>query len=280
MEWSKVKNIIILLLLLVNGFLLVLVGMRQERTDQYQRSALTQAVEVLEQNGIQVEEEKLSDVQGLVSQSVERSTQGEQDLVRTLLWEDAVRVDQGGGLYTYENSRGQVSIRPGGEISARMAAGGGWETQDPLSHAQQLLDNAGVKAELLEAQLEQGSGTVLFRQQWQAAPLFSSHILFAYQDGRLTGIEGTLLIQEQGQTSAVGDTGEAITLPTALLRFLDGVLTSGEVSTAIESMQAGYLASQSFSGSISLNPTWLIRSDTADYYLSAVTGELTRVSEG
>ena len=40
MEWSKVKNIIILLLLLVNGFLLVLVGMRREETENYQASAL------------------------------------------------------------------------------------------------------------------------------------------------------------------------------------------------------------------------------------------------
>ena len=52
MEWSKVKNIIILMLLLVNGFLLVLVAARREETDRYQQSALTQAVQVLEQNGI------------------------------------------------------------------------------------------------------------------------------------------------------------------------------------------------------------------------------------
>ena len=52
MEWSKVKNIIILLLLLVNGFLLVLVGMRREETENYQASALAQAVEVLERSGM------------------------------------------------------------------------------------------------------------------------------------------------------------------------------------------------------------------------------------
>ena len=44
-------------------------------------------------------------------------------------------------------------------------------------------------------------------------------------------------------------------------------------------MEPGYLAEQSFSGSVSLSPVWLVRSNTAHYYLDAVTGELTRAEE-
>ena len=73
MEWSKVKNIIILLLLLVNGFLLVLVGMRREETENYQASALAQAVEVLERSGIQVFQEGLEDALDMSPLSVERN---------------------------------------------------------------------------------------------------------------------------------------------------------------------------------------------------------------
>lgn len=39
MEWPKLKNIIILILLLLNGFLLVLVGMRYTESVQYERAA-------------------------------------------------------------------------------------------------------------------------------------------------------------------------------------------------------------------------------------------------
>ena len=43
MEWPKLKNIIILILLLVNGFLLVLVVGREFQVSRYERSAFTQA---------------------------------------------------------------------------------------------------------------------------------------------------------------------------------------------------------------------------------------------
>ena len=37
MRWSKIKNIIILLLVIVNGFLLALVGLRAWQTEQGER---------------------------------------------------------------------------------------------------------------------------------------------------------------------------------------------------------------------------------------------------
>ena len=59
MEWPKLKNIIILILLLVNGFLLVLVVGREFQVSRYERSAFTQAGQVLAQNGITVDEDLL-----------------------------------------------------------------------------------------------------------------------------------------------------------------------------------------------------------------------------
>ena len=54
MEWPRLKNIIILILLLVNGFLLVLVGARYSESVQYEREALERTLKVLEGQGIQV----------------------------------------------------------------------------------------------------------------------------------------------------------------------------------------------------------------------------------
>ena len=121
MEWSKVKNIIILLLLLVNGFLLVLVGMRREETENYQASALAQAVEVLERSGIQVFQEGLEDAIDMSPLSVERNLEREGALAGALLGETVEPKNQGGGLYAYRGNRGEVSIRAGGAISGRMS---------------------------------------------------------------------------------------------------------------------------------------------------------------
>ena len=135
MEWSKVKNIIILLLLLVNGFLLVLVGMRREETENYQASALAQAVEVLERSGIQVFQEGLEDALDMSPLSVERNLEREGALAGALLGETVEPKNQGGGLYAYRGNRGEVSIRAGGAISGRMNGEEDWYSQDPQNHA-------------------------------------------------------------------------------------------------------------------------------------------------
>ena len=68
-------------------------------------------------------------------------------------------------------------------------------------------------------------------------------------------------------------------LPTAMLRFLDGVTATGDVCSVIRSMEAGYrTSSQPLSGGVRLSAAWLVSTDTADYYLDAATGALTRIS--
>ncbi len=52
MRWTKIKNIIILLLVIVNLFLLGLVGARAWRTAENERQARERMLTVLEQNGI------------------------------------------------------------------------------------------------------------------------------------------------------------------------------------------------------------------------------------
>ena len=52
MEWSKIKNIIIIILLTVNAFLLISVADREWKSAQYQEEARLGAVEVLRSNRI------------------------------------------------------------------------------------------------------------------------------------------------------------------------------------------------------------------------------------
>lgn len=274
MEWSKVKNIIILILLLVNGFLLVLVAAREGESRRYRDSALTQAVEVLERSGIQVDRAGLADVDGLEPLQVDRDVEREGQLAAALLGEAVDGVDQGGGVYSYAGSLGRVEIRSGGALSAQLEDDPAWRAQDPAALARELLERMGVEAVPEGQSLEQGSGTVSFRQSWQGAALFSGRVEFTFEQGRLTGVEGVLLIQSPGREEAAG--GQPLTLPTALLRFLDGILASGDVCSAVEGMEPGYLASQSFSGSVQLSPAWKITTNMAVYYLNALTGELTR----
>lgn len=276
MEWRGVKTIIILLLLLVNGFLLALVWGRRIEAAAYDRTALTQAVQVLSASGIEVDADALAPADSLDTLSIERDTAREDKLVSILLGETVTGDNRGGGLYLYRGESGEVSFRTGGEISATLNDDVRWYTVDPAVHAEELLREMGLEAELT-AQTEEGDETtVTYRQLWEGVPLFSCTVAFTYRDGQLRSISGTLLVSD----TVTRETGTTLTQPSTLLRFMDGILERGDVCSEILSMETGYRSSQSSSGVTRLSPIWLISSNTADYYLDATTGALERISDG
>lgn len=276
MEWRKLKNLIILILLTVNGFLLVLVGIRREESVHYERSALEQTVQVLEQGGVQVDVEGIAPADGLAPITVERDVEREAWLVSALLDEEVQGDNRGGGLYLYRGGLGEVSLRAGGELSADFSQNDHWKTDRPEDHAAALLKKLGVKGALTN-QTGEGEDVVLrFRQSWNGTPVFSCEVEFVYREGYLTTLRGALLMAAEG----TAETGQALTLPTALMRFSEGLGATGDVCSAIRAMEPGYRGTvQSLSGGVRLAPVWLVTTDTANYYLDCVSGALTRAAD-
>ena len=276
MEWHRLKNIIILVLLLLNGFLLVLVGIRRGEAVRYDRAALEYTVEVLAGRGIEVNLDGLSSAEDLLPLSLERDLEAEQKMASALL-DEVVEADSlGGGLYIYQGALGEVSFRAGGGLSAVLADSPFWDTGSPEDQAAVLLREMGVSAQRLGAETREGRMSIRFQQLWNKAPVFSCEVEFVYENGRLRTIQGTLLTAGQ----EIEEAGEVLSLPTALMRFLDGVTATGDVCSAIQSMEAGYrVTSQPLSGGVRLTAVWLISSNTADYYLDGATGALTRLTD-
>lgn len=270
MEWPKIKNIIIFILLLVNGFLLVLVLGQQRRVLQYERSAVTRAAQVLEQNGISVSDGILDKRAALPSLSAARDHQAEEAVARALLGDDVARTDQSGGLYVYSSSRGSVLFRVTGEFSAALS-GFPLSGQTPAHHAAALLEQMGLAGEQLSCQEEAGGSAVTFLQLLDGVPLYSCRLTFQYSDQQLLSISGTLLT---GETALAAEAADPLDLPTVLIRFLDGILDRGDVCSAINDLRLGYRSTQTFGSGVRLSPVWLVSTNIADYYLDGVTGQL------
>ncbi len=275
MEWGKLKNIIILILLLINGFLLVLVGTRSSEVRRYEQSAVERSVQVLEENGIQVEPDALPAGGGAEPAGAERDVAAEGRLVSALLGEALTGVHRGGGLYTYTGARGQMSVRAGGELSLIPSEDPFWSAADPAEHAAALMAALPAETELVRAEIDGTSGAVVYRQRWGGVPLFSCQVTLTYENGRLTGLSGSLLAADK----TTAESARLLTLSTVLMRFLDEILTSGDVCSSIRAVEPGYRMTQSFGGAVRLTSVWRISTNTADYYLDGVTGELTRAAE-
>lgn len=274
-EWRRVKNIMIIILLLINGFLLVLVGSRRSESQRYERSALNGSIQVLAYNGIELRESAISARGGQAGGTTERDLRMENKIASILLGEEVEGTDRGGGLVTYATGRGQISIRAGGELTSRLEDQPYWYTSDPENHAASLMERLGVESRLAEAELLDGSGTVVYQQMLDGVPLFSCRLCFVYEGGRLAQLSGNLLAVD----SFHEEDGELLSLPTVLMRFLDDVLSSGDVCSAILAVEPGYRMTQSFTNTIRLQPVWYISTNTADYYVDGITGELSRVNE-
>lgn len=274
MEWHRVKNIILAILVIVNGMLLLLVWNQKAETQRYEQSALDGAVHVLAENGIALSPQAMENRSSCQPGNAERDIEAEAKLASVLLGETVHGENRGGGLYTYSTQLGELNVRPGGVLSAELADVPAWHAEDPENHASSLVENLGIECRRVRSNLSPDGGTIMYVQLVGGVPVFSCQITLTYEEGRLRSLSGILLAMTEPEL----ENGTLLSLPTVLLRFLDDVLDSGDVCSAILEVEPGYVVTQSFSSTIQLRPTWYISTNTADYYVDGITGELTRAA--
>lgn len=275
MEGHRVKTIVILILLVINGFLLALAGARHGQARRYEQSALEGSIRILAENGIELTEEAIARREGYPGGTAQRDPARESRLASALLGDEAESSSLGGGLYLYSSSGGQISFRAGGEFSAQLEKDPTRQTDDPQSHSAALMERLGIDSRVVSCTLWDGGGEVVCQQLLDGAPLFSGRITLTYRDGYLTDVSGHLLCADTLFT----ESDSLLSLPTVLMRFLDGILSGGDVCSVVTQVEPGYLLTQSFTGTIGLQPVWYLSTNTADYYVDGITGELTRVSD-
>lgn len=277
MEWPKVKNIIIVILLFVNGFLLILVGGQFLRERYSRHAALTNAALILEQNGISTSEEALAQISStaLLSMTAERDLDAERSLAEQLLGPDTVCTDQSGGLYVYSSSAGTVIFRANGECTVTFETPP--VTNLPCSdHALDFLRRLGLSGELLSCREASDQTTVVLHQLLGDIPLYSCRVEFVYTDCALTSIQGTFLLTAEPPSPLENE--PALDATTALIRFLSAVLESGDLCSSVTAIRPGYLLIPSFGSSSYLHPVWLVTTNVSQYYLDGITGELSRAA--
>lgn len=282
MSWSKLKTIIILILLLLNLFLLGLVGFIRLRSARYEASALSEAAAVLELNGIQVQRDGLPESMKLAALTVARDTRQEAALAAALLGGEVESQASGGGLYVYRSPMGEASFRSNGEFSVTFSQSPSVSAPDRSGQVRALLE--GLDLELW--QVDEDGASVTAAQSLNGACVYSGGYLplgqsvlgitFTYDaQGRLASASGLLLM---GASANDPDGREPLSVPTALIAFFSFTVDNGEVCQAIRSMTPVYRASTS-ADPIRLTPVWRITTDTGDYFLDAYTAEVTRASQ-
>jgi len=272
MEGSKIKNIVIIILLLLNGFLLVLVGGRWAQDTHSHDAARSSAIQVIRQSGIALEEAVVPREMTLGVLEARRDLTVERTLAAGLLGENMTVEARGGEVYRYHSPLGWVQFHSTGEFLAEFEPGAfvpdGITMQE---HGANVLARLGFEAQLLE---DNGKGTLSFRQLVDGVPVLGCQAVLHYEQDGLVSITGGRRLPGQPQPTGERDT---LSVATALMRLYNGMKGLGDIYNRVESIAPAYTMSVSLSGPARLDPVWYVKTDTGSYQLDTRTGQVSRL---
>lgn len=265
MDRYRLKNIIILILVLVNAFLLASLIVRKTSEYNARKLAVTQLVELFAADEIALSPDAISTDTPPSSRVLTRDTALDREVAAFFLGSDLSSSDQGGDIYTYSSSRGAAIFRENGSFDAA----GTLSTEDPAGFCREF----GRKFSYSEPTFRQeddGSETATMVRNYNRLPVFNCTVTFTFRSGTLVNVSGTLL--PENYTELTGEEAP-LSASAALTAFLEARRQSFAAVSAITDLYLCYeLQSTTASSMMTLVPAWCIVTDTAKYYVNCSTG--------
>lgn len=270
MEGSKIKNIIIIILLLLNGFLLVPVGGRRAQNARSQDEARNSAVAILHSNGIGLDADAVPRKVDLPALQVVRDLTLEQEQAAALLGGEMTVQARGGDVYRYESPLGWIQVHSTGEFFAHFQPGAFPVSEDVVKQGTRLLASLGFEAVLRE----QTEGRLVFEQLVDRVRVLGCEAVLTYEDGEFQGIDAGSRVSGSVQTEPPRS---VVSVATALMWLYNGLNELGDLYSRIEQVEPAYRASVSLSESARLTPVWYVKTDTGAYQMDLQNGQVSRI---
>ena len=267
MERYRLKNIIILILVFLNLFLLASLAAQKIAEHSTQRAAMEQLSSLFADDGMQLDPNIISREVPPASRAVSRDTALEKRIAEQLLDEAVTPVDQGGGISTYMAPAGTVYFRSIGIFDAVLDK----PIQDGTGFCSAFCKTFSCSAPRFDLD-DSGTGTAVAYQAKERLTVYNSSIVFTLKDGAVTAVSGTLISDTD---TTLPQEQELLTSIAALIAFQHSRQETGSVVSAITGMELCWEL-QTASGSASLTPVWHISTDTADFYVNCVSGTVGR----
>lgn len=267
MESYRLKNIAIVILLLLNAFLLLLLGYQHYQARAAAAETAEQLRTLFADNQLTLSPEADLQQAPLRPLDLVRHADKEEAMAAFLLGGSVTATSQGGGIYSYQNGSGSVQFRSGGSFE------GGRPDQpiaDPAGFVRDFCDAFGYQELKLDLSADQtGSASAV---QYVAGVLIDGcAVTMTFDRGLLTSVTGSHISLEDAAAMA----GEQLTAVTALVRFLDYRSAEGIVCSRVEDLRCVYVL-QSAASTLRLLPAWQVVTDTYTYFVDCATGDISR----
>lgn len=271
MDSSRLKTIILVLLLSLNiALLAVVIADRQASItadEELQRTALS----VLEENGLQLADGTELSAQQPRVYSVTRSLDDEEKYAGAVLG-NPLSVQDSGGIRYYEGSTGMGRFHGTGEFEVYLTSGTYTGSDNGIRTSIAFLKDMGVEVyEPLTVSTNGNSGVIVTTVcAVKDAPVYNCAVTLSFIDESLMAISGYRPFYDVKES----ESGEApLDIYTVLLRFLSVIRSEGAVGRELTDVELGYKLVSSLSGESLLTPVWHFVTDTGEYYIDGLTGE-------
>lgn len=267
MERHRLKNVIILILVFLNLFLLASLLSQRIAEQNARQTAVEELSALFAADGMKLDPDVISRDIPPHSRIIVRDTALESRIAAQILGNTVTPVDQGGGITTYANSVSSVQFRSGGNFDTNLSS--------PIPDGDRFC-TAFCKAfsySVPQFELDDfGSGTATAKQQREHLIIYNSTVTFTLENGAVSAISGTYVSENYTSTLETQDLLSAIA---ALSAFQQSRQETGSVVSSISNMELCWEL-QNSSSNISLAPVWCISTNTTDFYVNCVTGAVRR----
>ena len=264
LERARLKNIIILILAMLNCFLLGSMAVRRLQADSAQIRLAQELSRLFAADGIALDAASVPSSSSPMTRTPVRSTDEDRLLAVFFLGEELHTQDEGGGIYTCRSSRGEALFRSNGSFEVRLLA----DQQDADVLIQQFCQD--FQYQDLQWDLTQDGGTVSALQYVDGCPVADASVVFRVENGHMLSVSGIHLPQA---STASDET--PLNAVTALTIFLQERRSSGAVISSVEEVYPCYRLQTTSASPMTLSPAWCITTNTGKCYVNAVTGAVT-----
>lgn len=264
MDRRQLKNVIIIILLLVNGFLVGSLVSRSTAARTAQSRSAQQLAELFDADGIQLDPDSIPSEEPPASRVLTRDSALERTAADHLL-SGGLRRSEQAGVCSYSGAKGAALFRENGsfEAAGTLASGNG----EDFCRAFCRDFHYAVSSVQVD---EDGSGAVTALREYGGLTVSNCVVTFTLEQGAVTAVRGTLL-PDASVESAAGDQSP-LSAQAALTAFLDMRRETGAVASSITDISLCYELQSSAAAPMSLVPAWRIATDTVSYYVNCITG--------
>lgn len=266
METKRLKNIAILILLLLNVFLLLLLGYQELLGRRVEREAFEELRTLFASENLTLELKENSGGDSLTALTLLRKTGSETAVATFLLGESVSMYSEGGGIYSYTASAGTVQFRSGGGFdTVRLSRPVG----DAENFMKMFCDKFGYDD--ITGELTGGTGSLTATQYVARVPILGCEITMVFENHSLVSAAGAHIELTDAKMESV----ETLSNVSALVRFFDYRRREGVVCSVVNGVRCVYQLHSS-GNSPRLLPVWIVETDANRYLVDGISGEVLR----